>query len=476
MAKKSDNQKQIKDVAAILEVSKAMMAEKDPDRLLNLIVDKATQVLEAERGSIFLVDFDTKELYSRIAQDVEIAEIRIPWDKGIAGSVVQTRQIINIKDAYQDPRFNKEIDKKTGYRTRNILCGPLINHKDEVIGSLQLLNKKDGSFNDYDESLITAFSAQAAVAIENAQLYQELELTFKSFLKTLSSTLDARDQTTAGHSERVARYALNIARAMGFSEEEMKVIDYAAALHDIGKIAVRDDVLLKPGKLTPEEYKKMQSHAVKTKEILDNMFFSRGLRAIPHVASSHHEKIDGSGYPYGLKESQLSKAARIMAVADVYEALTAADRPYKKAMTPEQAIAILEQGKGTHFDAEIVDVFIKEKLYKIERREFSRMDTAIPLEYLVQGGKKQVDDQPVKTETTNISLVGLAFSSQRSLAMGTILELVLRLPERDLKVRGKVIRNEPKGSQHIYQVGVEFINLAAKQRDVLSGIFLVDHV
>ncbi|MCK4908555.1 MAG: GAF domain-containing protein [Planctomycetes bacterium] len=476
MAKKPDNQKQIKDVAAILEVSKAMMAEKDPDRLLNLIVDKATQVLEAERGSIFLVDFDTKELYSRIAQDVEIAEIRIPWDKGIAGSAVQTRKIINIKDAYQDPRFNKEIDKKTGYRTRNILCGPLINHKDEVIGSLQLLNKKDGSFNDYDESLITAFSAQAAVAIENAQLYQELELTFKSFLKTLSSTLDARDQTTAGHSERVARYALNIARAMGFSEEEMKVIDYAAALHDIGKIAVRDDVLLKPGKLTPEEYKKMQSHAVKTKEILDNMFFSRGLRAIPHVASSHHEKIDGSGYPYGLKESQLSKAARIMAVADVYEALTAADRPYKKAMTPEQAIAILEQGKGTHFDAEIVDVFIKKRLYKIERRKFFRMDATIPLEYLVQSDKKQVDDQPVKTETTNISPVGLIFSSQRSLALGMILELVLHLPEKDLKVRGKVIRNDPKGSQHIYQVGVEFINLAAKQRDVLSGIFLVDHV
>ncbi|MEK7448566.1 MAG: HD-GYP domain-containing protein [Planctomycetota bacterium] len=467
----STSLKQVQDMEAILETSKAMMSERDPDRLLNLIVQKATDVLEAERGSIFLADYDTQELWSRVAQAVEIAEIRFHWDKGIAGNVFQKSEIINIKDAYQDSRFNPEIDKKTGYHTRTILCGPLINHKNEVIGALQVLNKKDGVFNDYDESLLTAFSAQAAIAIENAQLYQELELTFKSFLKTMASAIDARDPTTAGHSERVARYSLSLAKAMGFNETEQKAIDYAALLHDIGKIGVRDNVLLKPGRLTPEEYEQMKNHVVKTKEILENMFFSRELREIPHIASSHHEKIDGSGYPTGLKGDNLSRAAKIMAIADVYDALVATDRPYKKAMTSEEALAILEQGKGTHFDQEIVDVFKNKKLYLIERRKSDRLDTNILMDYFITIDKKQISESAIIQATTvNLSTSGLVFSSKRPLAIGAILNTVLHIAGQDLKIQGKIIRSERILSHNTYNNAIEFIGLMPEQNKILAGL------
>jgi len=462
---------QSKDLEAVLEVSRAMMMEKYLDRLLALIVSKATEVLEAERSSIFLVDNDTQELWSRVAQAAEISEIRFPWDKGIAGSVVQNRQLINITDAYQDSRFNPAIDKRTGYRTRTILCAPLINHKNEVTGALQVLNKKDGVFNEHDESLITAFSAQAAVAIENAQLYQEQEYTFRQFLKTITATLDARDPVTAGHSERVTRYALNLGKAIGFSPEELKTLEYAALLHDVGKIAVRDDVLLKPGKLTPEEFAKMKSHAVKTKEILENMFIGREVREIPHIASAHHEKIDGSGYPFGLKGEQISRAAKILGIVDVFDALVAEDRPYKKAMSLEQALSILEQDKGTKFDAELVDLFKNKQLYNIERRKTPRYALEIPLVYQPHTDKKIVSTFIMPAKTINLSTEGLLLEGKRLLPVGTLLDLLLKPPQKELKSTAKVVRAEKRYQIGEYHIGIQFVNLLPEAKQQLAELF-----
>lgn len=468
----------IKKLSTVLEISKAMMAVRDLDELLNLIVEKASEILEAERASIFLVDHDTQELWSRVAQAAEVAEIRFPWNKGIAGSVVQHRNIINIKDAYQDPRFNPEIDKKTGYRTKSILCGPLINHKDEVIGALQVLNKKQGIFTDHDESLITALAAQVAIAVENAHLYEELELTFKSFLKTLASAIDSRDPVTAGHSERVGRYALNIGQALGLSEQELKVLEYAAALHDLGKIGVRDNVLLKPGKLNPEEFEEMKNHAAKTKEIVENMYLSRELSNLAHIAAAHHERLDGSGYPLGLTGEQISQAACIIAVADVFDALVAYDRPYKRAMTIEEAFKILDKEKSTKFDAEIVDVFRNRKLYEIERRVYPRAPLNIPIEYIVQPDKKQLDETPLSSETLSISGSGLVFISRRLIPLGATINLTLHLPltivkdteKQKMQLSGKVVRCDRKSAKGNYFIGTKFINMTKQEHDKLAEI------
>lgn len=468
LSKHTNPSKAFQDMSAILEISKAMMAEKDLDKLLGLIVLKATEVLEAERASIFLIDYDTNELWSRVAMGSEISEIRFPADKGIAGYAAQKREVINIKDAYADNRFNPEVDKKTGYRTRTILCAPLITHKNETIGVIQILNKKLGVFDEYDETLVMAFSAQAAVAIENAQLYQDQELTLKSFLKAMASAIDARDPTTAGHSERIARYAINIGKVIGFSEPELKLLDYAAALHDVGKIGVPDAILLKPDKLTPEEFAKMKQHAVKTKEILEQMFFGRELREIPHIASSHHEKIDGSGYPDGLKGDSISKAAKVLAIADVYDALVAQDRPYKKAMTHEQAMAILNEGRGAKFDAGILDLFEKQQLYKIERRKMGRFNIAIPVEYAILAPMPVAT--PASSQTVNISGLGALVTSVRLLSIGSIIKLKFAVAEKHYEIKAKVVRGEKKFAHKINHLGVVFTEMNEQQQNELAGL------
>jgi putative nucleotidyltransferase with HDIG domain len=457
--------KQVKDLAAVLEVSRAMMAERDPNRLLHLIANKAIDVLNAERASIFLVDFDTNELCSKVATTVEISEIRFPIDRGISGYVVKTRELVNIKDAYHDSRFNPEIDKKTGYRTNTIICAPLINHKNEVIGALQILNKKRGVFDEHDEELITAFSSQAAVAIENTQLYGELEYTFKQFLKTVVSTIDARDPVTAGHSERVARYAMNMGDAMGFDEKEMKILEYAALLHDVGKIAVRDEILLKEGKFTPAEYAKMKSHAAKTREILENMFTGKEVREIPSIAGAHHENIDGSGYPDGLKNEQLSVAAKILAIADVFEALVAQDRPYKKAMPVEKALAIMEESRGKKFDAEIFDLFRAKKLYLIERRGSIRLESQYMVEY-----KKNDCSETISAKVINLSFNGLLMKTENCPPLNNIIDLIVVAPRNKLNIMGSVVRVEKVLQAGGFNVAIKFIEKSPEIEKALSAL------
>lgn len=464
-------------MSVLLKITNALMSEKDLNRLLKLIVDSTSSVLHAERASIFLLDYDTNELYTRVAQLNEISEIRFPADKGIAGYAATETKLINIPDAYKDSRFNPEIDKETGYRTRNILCAPMLNHKNEVVGVLQVLNKKSGGFGLEDESLIMALAAQAAVAVENAQLYQEQELTLKSFLKTLASAIDARDPATAGHSERVARFAINIGKAIGFNETELKMLDYSAALHDVGKIGVPDRILLKPDKLTPEEFEEMKRHAVRTKEILDNMFFSRELREIPHVASTHHERLDGSGYPEGLKGNHMTISAKILAIADVYDALVAQDRSYKKATSHEQAIAILEQGRDTKFDGKLLDLFKEKKLYLIERRKYQRIPITIPFDYqltphipqhLAQGIGEGQETILLKGETIDISCGGLLMGSKRLYPLGTELNILLKLDSKDYNLIGRIARADKKFAKNIYHIGIAFINITGSEQEELS--------
>ncbi|WDP83799.1 MAG: GAF domain-containing protein [Desulfobacter sp.] len=276
-----DVEKQVHDLHEILEITNRMAVEKNLDLLLKIIMEGATRVLNADVSSIFLCDYGNNEFYSRFIQQSGVNEIRFPLDKGIAGSVAQTRKPINIEDAYKDSRFNPDVDKETDYRTKSILCMPLITREGDVIGMTQVLNKKHGVFTEYDEKLLGVFSNNAAVAIENTMLHEENELLFKSLVSSLSKTIDARDPVTAGHSQRVALYSSRLAHACGLDDDALNEMEVASWLHDIGKIGVRDDVLLKADRLTPEEYKKVQEHAAYTSEILEQVHFSRDLKNVP---------------------------------------------------------------------------------------------------------------------------------------------------------------------------------------------------
>ena len=282
--------------------------------------------------------------------------IRVPLDKGIAGAVAVSGHLLNIRDVYNDPRFNPDVDKKTGYRTRSVLTAPMFSAKNDVIGVFQVLNRKvGGNFDQQDEELLTLLSEQASAHVENAQLYQEIRKVTQETIIRLAAAVEYKDQDTRAHLTRVSQYAAFIAREMDFAKEWIENLRLAMPMHDIGKIGVPDAILHKPGKLTPEEWVEMKKHPRHGAEILkdsDNELMK--MSAI--VALYHHEKWDGSGYPQSIKGTDIPIEARIAAVADVFDALTS-KRIYKPSFSLEETVGILDKECGSHFDPDVVAAF-----------------------------------------------------------------------------------------------------------------------
>ncbi len=366
-----------KRLISLLRVGQAMAAEREVEGLLSLIKSETEMALEADRCTVFIYDRDKNELWSQVATGIDTSEeIRFPAHLGLAGYVVKTGEVLNIKDAYEDPRFNKDIDKKTGYHTSTILCMPMRNRKGETIGVFQVLNKRAGVFDKVDEDMLTAIATNAGVAIENATLAKEVKVSFDSFVKTLSSTIDARDPITAGHSERVAEYAVLVGEELEMQNNDLEALKYASLLHDIGKIGIREDILKKDGRLTEKEYRHIQKHVYYTHEILKNVHFERHLQLVPEIAASHHEKVDGSGYHRGLKGDEIHLSGRILAIADVFDAITSR-RHYRNRMAFDKVLTIMRRDTGSHFDNDCVDSFFTIPLVKLGRVLLMDQGTAI---------------------------------------------------------------------------------------------------
>lgn len=356
---------------ALLKIGQTVAAETDINVLLKVIAEETKAAIQADRCSVFLYDKKSNELWSKVALGMDSQEIRFPADKGLAGHVVKTGETINIKDAYLDDRFNKEIDHQTGYKTKTILCMPIKNLKQEIIGAFQVLNKLNGEFLEEDEDLLVAIGSNAGIALENAQLfkkqqemYTEQKQVFDSFIDTLAASIDARDKITAGHSSRVRLYSGVIARELNLDDRMIEIIEKAATLHDIGKIGVRDSVLCKEGKLTDEEYKHIQDHAEITHNILEKIHMSDDFKIVTEIACSHHEKYDGNGYYRKLKGEGIHLGGRILAVSDVFDAITS-KRHYRDKMPIKNVISILIKDSGTHFDRALVDCFLAASSDKI---------------------------------------------------------------------------------------------------------------
>lgn len=477
-------------LSSILEVTKAMAAQRNLDTLLPLILKEAAGVVDADRCSLFIVDRDRHELWSRVAQGAN-QEIRLPLGQGIAGTVAATGEVINIKDAYDDARFNREFDVKNAYRTRSILCVPMRDTRGDITGVIQALNALDGIFDGEDEELLLALGGQAAQAIENAMLHEEISRLFEGFVQASVMAIESRDPTTAGHSGRVAALTVALAQAAEkapsgpyrgttFSTEQLQEIRYASLLHDFGKIGVREPVLVKAEKLYPHEFevirhrfelarkdrqfssmqrrlemvklrgdremtaidqeedarltrelkeldealefivacnkptvlaqggfekltglgevsftdsherpaavlsaheiqvlsiprgslsaterKEIESHVTHTFKFLAQIPWTRTLKRVPEIAYAHHEKLDGKGYPRALASERIPLQSKMMAISDIYDALTASDRPYKKAVPHDKALDILHmEAKGGQLDAELIRVFVEAEVPK----------------------------------------------------------------------------------------------------------------
>jgi putative nucleotidyltransferase with HDIG domain len=342
-----------RDLDTLLDVTRRLMTVTDLDALLRLIADSTVSMVGAERATIYIVDQERQEFWSRVAIGTGVGEIRFPLGVGIAGTVAQTGETISIPDAYVDPRFNSESDRRTGFHTRNLLTLAMTGHDGAVIGVFQAINKKDGEFTVEDEVTLGSLASSAAVAVENAQLVNAQKRLWLSLIETLATTVDARDQQTAGHSKRVTRYAAVIGTELELSDEDLERLQAGALLHDYGKIAVRDRFLQKPGKLDDAEFAYMKAHAEKTAEFLSYLVFPPDMREVPEIAAQHHERMDGKGYPKGLSGDAILLGARIVAAADVFDALTA-PRYYKPAYSLEKTIEIMDGMAGAHLDPRVM--------------------------------------------------------------------------------------------------------------------------
>lgn len=354
-----------KALLSLLRLGHVISSERDLDNILHIVREETVKALDAERCTVFVYDRESNELWSRVASGIDGHEIlRIPANTGLAGYVLKLGEVLNIPDVYADPRFNKEVDRKTGYKTRNLLCMPIKDRNGDSIGVLQVLNKRTGAFGRSDEELLMAISATASITFENAIMAQEQKRAFESFIRTLSSTIDARDPITAGHSERVSDYSLLVGEEMQMITNDLEALKYAAMLHDIGKIGIREEVLTKDGRLTIDEYLHIQEHARYTYEILKHIHFPKHLINVPHIAASHHEKVDGTGYFRGLKGEEIPLSGRIVALSDVFDAITSL-RHYRSRMPFDKVLKIIRKDAGSHFDIECVDMFFRVPLYRL---------------------------------------------------------------------------------------------------------------
>lgn len=342
-----------KRLRSLVDISRSLSKEVELSALLAVVARWTSEAVGVERSSVFLHDRERHELWTVVAEG-EPREIRISDEAGIAGWVTARGEPVIVSDVANDPRWNKEVDRKTGYTTRNMLCVPMDDAQGERLGVFQCLNRTDGGFTEDDVKFLQAIASQAAIYIQNARLLEARKRMFDSLVDTLAETIESRDPLTAGHSRGVMRYAVGAAQKMGLPAEDVEVIRYAALLHDYGKIGVPDHILRKPTTLTPAEYEVIKKHVLHTQQILARIHFEERLGDVPTVAAHHHERIDGSGYPKGLRDDDISLGGKVIAVADVFDAMTSR-RHYRGPMSVTLAIELISDGGGSQFDADVIE-------------------------------------------------------------------------------------------------------------------------
>ena len=363
----------------LTQIGIALTSERDLDKLLEKIVTEARSFAHADGGSLYIKEED--HLHFRISQN-ETLERRLgkkkarllfrPFElplseKSIAGYVAISGETLNVADVYLldssvPYQINKDFDKTNDYRTQSMLAVPMKDIEGAVLGVLQLINALDESagvvsFSKEIEDLTLSLASQAAIAVKNAQLTARLKKAYLDTIYHLSVAAEYRDEDTGQHIRRISNYSKVIAAHLHWSEAQQERILYASPMHDVGKLGIPDAVLQKKGKLSPEEWKIMQNHPFIGAQILHDPD-SEILTLSEEIALSHHEKLNGTGYPQHLKGKEIPLSARIVAVADVFDALVS-KRHYKPPFSVEKVLEIIKESSGKDLDPEVVNAFLK---------------------------------------------------------------------------------------------------------------------
>ncbi len=349
---------QVAELSLIQELGKAVNSSLDLDSVLNYFIDMTTRITESDRSTLMLFDEERRELYVQVHRgfpDSNIKEVRFAIGDGIAGQAAKLRRPIRVANTNQDSHY-KKLPLAQSEKPLTLISAPLLN-KDNLIGVINCEREleKKGPFANENLDLLDTLASQASVAIENARLYHNLLSVYLETIRALAAAIDAKDSYTHGHSRRVTDLSVGIAQVMGLMRSEIDTIRHAALLHDVGKIGISEQILLKPGRLTDDEFETIKTHPHIGAGILNSIEF---LKNVCMVIEHHHERFDGKGYPSGLKGEEIPLGARIIMVADSFDAITSL-RPYRKPLTFVEASNEVKRCSGTQFDPIVVDHFMK---------------------------------------------------------------------------------------------------------------------
>ena len=341
--------------SVLSKVGQGISSMENIDTFLNLILETVTEAFSARVGVLLLVNEERRELYAKSVygvQNVSIEHFRLPIDEGIFNPLFQLKKSLLV------PRG--ELSEKDSPRPENslifypLVCAPLVLHE-KVMGILSVSGRKtDEQFKEEDVTLLSNIAMQTAVAIENSVLNKSAEKIYFETISALALAVEAKDSYSRGHLDRVSEYAVRIAKKFNLDEEAIQILRDGARLHDLGKIGISDEVLRKSSQLNAGEWEMMRRHTEIGEGIIKPI---KSLKKLCDVIRHHHEKLDGSGYPDGLKGEEISLLARILSVADIFDALTT-DRPYRKAFSFDEAKNELIRMKGK-LDSKVVDAFLE---------------------------------------------------------------------------------------------------------------------
>lgn len=355
--KNSNLEKVVARLSTLYKVGLAINSNMDSENIFRLIVDTTIETLHADIGYIIIHDKEKNSLRvdTLVGHDaLPDGDVFIPIkESSVSGWVLNNAKPLLISDINETPQFDRF--SALGYERKTLICSPLT-VRDEVIGTITVVNKNDGStYTKDDLGLLTTIAAQASIAIKNAMLYDEQQKTYLNTIHALVSAIEASDSYTRGHSERVTKYSIAIAKKLGLPQDRLKIMERAAILHDIGKIGINLSLLHKIGQLTPEDVFDLQQHPNIGLKILEPIEFLHDVRL---CIAQHHERFDGKGYPNKIAGDQLLLEAKILAIADSFDAMTS-DRPYRKALALDIALKELHDNSGMQFDPAIVPVFVE---------------------------------------------------------------------------------------------------------------------
>jgi len=345
----------------------------DNKQLLQALAKMGRDIVFADRCTIWILDKQKNILWTKVAHGIE--KLTIEPYSGIVGDAVQRGEALIINDVYADSRFNSSIDEDTGYKTETMMVIPMKNRRGETTGAIQVINKQMNEvFVEEDLNQLRLASTYVSETIRSMFLLEEIDATQKELIHIMSIVGERRSEETGDHVKRVAEYTKLLAKLYGMNEEEATLLCEASPMHDIGKIAIPDHILNKPGSLDKKEWEIMKTHAELGYSMLKGSS-RKLLKTAATVAYEHHERYDGTGYPRELKGEEVHIYGRIVALADVLDALNS-KRVYKDAWKEEDIFNHMIEEKGKHFDPRLVDLLIanKEKFLEIRDRLKDEVD------------------------------------------------------------------------------------------------------